>query len=390
MDNEMKTQTVERPGDNMALSLSGMEIDTIGEILNISMGSAATALSTMLGRKVNITTPDVTVIKSSELRLHNLEPAIGIEIEYIMGLSGNNLLVMRSRDIKAIVNLLLDGMGEGDDSDKLDEIHISAVSEIMNQMMGSSSTALSSFLGKRIDISTPKQFDIETKLQELSNYSDENIVSVMFSLEVEGLLNSEFLTMMPIEFTKNLVKSALSFADIEEVREAGAVKAEPHYPPAPVKQAVKEDEVKRAEAKKAEANREKANKEKANREKECQLKNTYESPKAAPVSVTPLKFQVFEDENANEEEEAQQDNFNLILGVPLDVSVEIGRTKMSVKNILDVRPNSIVELDKQAGDPVDVIVNGQLIAKGDVVVIDDNFGVRIVEILNKKGISGSL
>ncbi|MDD4799124.1 MAG: flagellar motor switch phosphatase FliY [Clostridia bacterium] len=384
MDNEMMSQTIEIPDDNTVLSLSSIEADTIGEILNISMGSAATAISTMLGRKVNITTPNVKVIKSSELSLHNLEPAIGIEIEYVVGLSGNNLLVMKCRDIKAIVNLLLEEMDEDEDGCELDEIHISAVSEIMNQMMGASSTALSSFLGKRIEISTPKLFDTENKMQEISNASEEKIVRVCFSLEVEDLLSSEFLTIMPIEFTKVLVKSALSFDEIEEAPVAKAVEAEPKSPPAPVKQTLKEDEINRAEAKKADTNKEKI-------KKEHQQKNTNEPPKAAQVSVTPLKFQVFEDDKANEEEEeAQHDNFNLILGVPLEVSVEIGKAKMSVKNVLDVRPGSIVELDKQAGDPVDVIVNGQLIAKGDVVVIDDNFGVRIVEILNNKGFSGSL
>lgn len=369
MDNEILTETTPYPENEMTLSLNNMEIDTIGEILNISMGSAATAVSTLLGRKVSITTPTVSVVKSTELSLENLEPAIGIEIEYIEGLSGKNLLVMRSKDIKAIVNLLLSDIEETDD-EELDEIHISAVSEIMNQMMGASSTALSSFLGKSINISTPKQFNTATKLAEIgSGNNPPNIVTVRFMLEVEGLINSEFVTIMTTEFTKELVKKALNFDDLEEVVKTPEKPEIAPVLPLPTT-----------------GSAEKPLPDKTTPESGSDSFNS--SAKAPPVSVKPLKLQVFEDDKFfDEEPETSNDNFNLILGVPLDVTVEIGRTKMPVKNILDIRPGSIVELDRQAGDPVDVIVNGQLIAKGDVVVIDDNFGVRIVEILSKKEIS---
>ncbi len=366
MGKEMITQSKqELDGLTATLSLNSMEIDTIGEILNISMGSAATSVSTLLGRQVRITTPTVSVVSAGQLQLSNLEPALGIEIQYVDGLSGNNLMVMKRKDIKTIVNLLLADM---DDGDELSEIHISAMSEIMNQMMGASCTALSGFLGKSINISTPTQFDITEKIEELNGSSDQpNIVCVKFTLEVEDLLNSEFMTIMPIDFTKELVKSTLSFNDIGD--SAPAIKEDSVADKKPVKKATVPDE------------------KIAKKEEKKQEPRPSAKAVAAPVSVKPVIFQSFDDEvKEDEDDEEANDNFNLILGVPLEVSVEIGRTKMSVKNILDIRQGSIMELDRQAGDPVDVIVNGQLLAKGDIVIIDDNFGVRIVEILSKANI----
>lgn len=347
------------------LSLNSIEIDTIGEILNISMGAAATSVSTLLGKQVSITTPTVAVVATGQLQLSNMEPALGIEIRYSEGLSGNNLMVMKRKDVKTIVNLLLADIDEGEE---LSEIHISAMSEIMNQMMGASCTALSGFLGKRINISTPTQFEVAEKIAEMS--SDQNqpdIVSVKFTLEVEDLLNSEFMTIMPIDFTKELVKNTLSFNDIGDTT---PVKKDEPY------------EDKKTSSKSTATVEKTAKKEAKKQESPSSAKAA-----AAPVSVKPVIFQSFDEESPEEEaDEENKDNFNLILGVPLEVTVEIGRTKMSVKNILDIRQGSIMELDRQAGDPVDVIVNGQLIAKGDIVIIDDNFGVRIVEILSSANI----
>ena len=353
-------------------NLDTMEIDTIGEILNISMGSAATALSTLLSRTVHITTPTVSVIKSTELELNQYDPAIGIEIEYIAGLSGTNLLVMKRKDIKVIVDLLI-GMDESDDA-ALDEMQISAVSEIMNQMMGASATALSNFLGKVINISTPKQFDIGHKLEEMSNPQYTMLVSVKFMLEVEDLLHSEFVTIMDVAFTKKLVRNALNF---DGSQESPALEEQNDPAPLPVQhpitQTVSQPIQETLLAPEAKAKRE----------------DTKPNKKPAPVAINvkPVRLQSFDDESPAPENGEEADNFQLIMGVPLDITVEIGRTKMPVKNILEVRQGSIIELDRQAGDPVDVIVNGQLIAKGDVVIVDDNFGVRITEILSKKDLS---
>lgn len=347
--------------------LDSMEIDTVGEILNISMGSAATALSTLLSRKVSITTPDVQVIPAQDLRFENLEPAIGIEIQYIDGLTGYSLLVMKRRDIKAIVNLILPDMDESDEA-LLDEFHVSAVSEIMNQMMGASATALASFLGKSINISTPNPFDIDEKRAEIGDSFDHpEIVTVCFTLEIEDLLKSEFMTVLSLDFTKELVQNALGLGDAEEAP-----------PPAPQKP---------APAQKPKQKPDQA----ARKNGATSARDAATDKQAELVNVMPVKLPSFDEEPcAGAGNKEGGDNFDLIMGVPLDISVEIGRTKMPVKNILEVRQGSIVELDRQAGDPVDIIVNGQLIAKGDVVIVDDNFGVRITDILSPKDLSSRL
>lgn len=351
--------------------LNADEKDAIGEILNISMGAAATAVSIMLNRKVNITTPNVRVVRGSDFSYNEIEPAVGIEIEYVQGLHGSNIMIMNIKDVKKIVSLLSPGDdGETEDDAELDEIHISALGEIMNQMMGSSSTALASFLNRSINISTPKPFELVNLKGKLSGSDDEYIVSVGFRLQVENLLDSEFITVMPIEFTKELVKNASA------IEETASGQSE-----APVQEQMREvtghtqvpgvaymedfaDNKAHAPKKKAVAPKIKEQKEQKN------------------ISVTPLQFGTLNGVEENEDT-PDQVNLGLVMGVELNVTVEIGRTKKQVKDILALRQGSIVELDKQAGEPVDVVVNGQLIARGDVVVIDDNFGVRITEIVSR-------
>ena len=378
--------------ENFKNPLNSIEIDTIGEILNISMGSAATSVSTLLGRKVNITTPVVSVVKTNELEFENLEPAIGIEIEYIEGLSGSNLMFMKRTDIKLIVDLLISGMDDVSE-EEMREMELSAISEIMNQMMGASSTALASFFGKSINISTPKPFDPINILEKIEqSYNQDTVVCVKFILEVEDLLQSEFLTVMTIDFTKEIVNNALNFDEAEmnvseEKQQGDNNRMEPQSAQMSVSKTVND-------AKKEE----RPVKKEAPPPPPPQTPPPSARPQPTPqpqpvqqqVNVRPLKLRSFDEEYEDDRmSEEEKDNFNLILDVPLGVTVEIGKTSMMVKNVLQLRQGSIVELDKQAGDPVDVIVNGKLIARGDVVIIDDNFGVRITEIVTSKEISKS-
>jgi len=335
--------------------LNSLERDTIGEILNISMGAAATAISTMLDLKVEITTPVVSLISAGEFECKSLEPAIGTEIEYVEGLSGSNIMVMKQRDIRAIVNVLLGEDSDIDSGEPLDEMHLSAAGEIMNQMMGASSTALTSFLEKSINISTPSQFDVSKISQKIGSAPDDCIVTVRFLLKIDSLLASEFVTVMPMGFTKDLVASALGAEEQTPAAQELPIPAAPALKPAA-----------------------------------APMPKPPESPKpkpvthpSAPVNVQPVRLQDFgaEQESGGELDTA---NLGLVMGVPLEVSAEIGRTRMSVKEILEIRQGSLIELDRQAGDPADILVNGQLIARGDIVIIDDDFGVRITEILSDR------
>lgn len=336
-------------------TLSSIEKDTIGEIMNISMGSAATAISTMLARKVSITTPEVVLADIGKYEFEIYEPSVCTEIKYINGLDGTNLMIMKLSDIKSIVNILIGSVLSDDEG--LDEMHLSAIGEIMNQMMGSSSTALSGFLGKRISISIPDVYELEKIYENISKTGLGKVVIVKFRFKIEDVFDSEFVSLLPINFSKELVEMALNATkpDTEKNKET---KKTP-------KQAVQEIQ-----------------------------DNTESAVSKQQVNVKPLKLSDFEEESLeggsiNEDAEKDireysQPSFNLIMDVPLEVTVEIGHARKQVKEILELRQGSIIELDKQAGDPVDIIVNGRLLARGDVVVVDDNFGVRITEIISNK------
>lgn len=370
-----KAKQAAQAGAGEPEGLTSIEKDTIGEILNISMGAGATAISTLLGMSVSITTPIVTMVKTREFEVHSMEPAIGIEIQYIEGLDGSNLLVMKSKDIRAIVSQILSD-DSGDENEELNEMHMSAISEIMNQMMGASSTALSTFLGNSINISTPSEFDIQEINDKLEDSgAKENVVSVRFLLHIENLLDSEFITVMPLEFTKSLVSKAMNMGDAASAPAAPAPQPAqaPPAPPAPTPAAAPIPAPIAAPIP--------APAPQAPPVPKAAPVMAPPAPRPAPINVQPMQLTNFDDGPAPGDG-SSPDNFDLIMDVPLDLSVEIGRTKMQVKNILELRQGSIVELDKQAGDPVDIFVNGRIIAKGDVVIINDNFGMRITEIIS--------
>jgi len=372
--------------------LSMVETDTIGEILNISMGAAATAVSVLLNKKVSITTPVVKIIKNSEFEFKELEPAVGVEINYIKGLSGSNLMIMSLADVKAIVCSLL-GTSEITEGDEIDEMQMSALGEVMNQMMGSASTAMATFFNKSVSISPPRIFEPK----EINNHSiakeNDTVVTVSFKFVVDDIIDSHFITVLPIDFTKELVLNAMSFNGSEP---SSNKESETEYEnvvghkqiPKPIfdqdKPADNPEKNNKPKNNKKSPNNKKLTKEKNsspiyNREESMENNENLQKN----ISVKKVDFSSF-DENGSESEAAEQVNLDLVMGVELCVTVELGRTKRLVKDVLNITKGSIIELDKQAGEPVDIIVNGQLIAKGDVVVIDDNFGVRITKVITNK------
>jgi flagellar motor switch protein FliN/FliY len=310
-------------------------------------------------------------------------------------------MIMRVQDVKAIVELLL-GDDQGEDSGEgLDEIHVSALGEVMNQMMGASCTALASFLDRNIDISPPTPFEITDISQKLLDAKQQDyIVTVGFKLMIEGLVDSEFVTVMPVPFAKELVKNAMVEAGAIEVQSEMQSEVQSEVQPEVKKEEQTIPQVTghtQIPAPVHEADFQPPQPKPAPRPAPAPAPAPayapapaptagYSAPKMPPpkdVVVKPLQFGSFDSGEAASEE-MDQVNLGLVMGVDLNVTVEIGRTKKQVKEILSLRQGSIVELDKQAGDPVDIVVNGKLIARGDVVVIDDNFGVRVTEIVNSK------
>ena len=353
-----------------------IQADAVGEILNISMGSAATAVSELLNSKVWITTPKVEVKKVKELGYKNLEPAICVKIIYVSGITGVNLMILKQDDVQMILNQLIGMPLELSPDFKFDEMNISAVAEVMNQMMGASATAFSDMLGVPIDISTPTPYIMDN--EGLSDYSDmdseETVVAVTFNLTVDGILNSEFMSVLSLDLAKNLANKMLDSAGEGTAQEEEAAQNPPvadSVPPTSAQENLGQN---------MEVNSMHNQMPYQAPQNEAVRQNVYTQP---PVNIQTAQFQSFDSQSTHLSSE-QQDNLQLLMDVPLQISVEIGTARRKVKDILEFTQGTIIELERQAGAPVDIIVNGNLIARGDVVVIDDNFAVRITEIVKSK------
>ena len=454
-------------------TLSNMEIDAVGEILNISLGASATAVSTMLDTRVDITTPVVKVKHKDEFEFASIEPEVGVQIGYVEGLDGNNIMLLKRIDVKVIVELLM-GMEIPDDQFELDEMNISAICEVMNQMMGASATALSELLSRRVDISTPVSFEVESPEQFKEKYFAENdqMVVIRFNLMIADKMESEFLNLMPISLAKDLVSGffpdgaaqedsapapapspqpqtadslgggeskMMSQEEIERMLQggAGSVASEPVSAPAPtasgsdggvMSQEAIEQMLKGTQG---DIPASTAQPQTAVQQQPVQPQTATQQPvqpaqsmQQAPVYVQPqmdptlmnnmmqmmdlmrqsleqqqqqiqqlkdastaprkLKVQAAAQPNLSDGSASSgilDENLDMMMDVPMELSVEIGRTTKMVKDILELNKGSLVVLDKLAGEQVDLYVNGQCIAKGDVVVVDDNFGLRIAEIV---------
>ncbi len=409
-------------------TFSPMVIDAIGEAMNISLGSSATAVSNMLDHRVDITTPSVQVINAEDFSLGRIEPAIGVEIKYVCGLEGSNIMMLKRSDVKAIVDILL-GTETPDEEFQLDELSISVVCEVMNQMMGAASTALSDLLGRMVNISTPESFE----LNDLDKVRDEHfpvktgpIVVVSFQLSIEGVVESEFMNVMSVELAKELVGGM--GLDMDGELESTASPSEPAPAPAPAPAASSGGTMSQEEIERMLAG--------GGAPEPAPVPGAAPAPAPAPAAAgqppayppagyppyppqaagqggypyppyppyymyppqpvqQPAEPKVINTQKPSMEplsaddrlSQEQKENLDLIMGVSLEVAVEIGRTRRKIQDIIAFSKGSLVVLDKLAGEPVDLLVNGQCIARGDVVVIDDNFGIRITEILQKPDIN---
>lgn len=388
------------------VEFSSYEIDAVGEILNISMGSAATAVSELLNAKVWITTPQVSVVKAADLNYDRLEPAICVKIVYVSGISGQNMMVLKQDDVQLILNQLMGNPLVVSPDFEFDEMNISAVSEVMNQMMGASATALSDLLGISVDISTPTPYLIEqTNFCQLAELDpDETIVAVTFNLSVDGVMNSEFMSVMSVDLAKSLSDKMIEkfHGDETEAQPAKQPAPAPAAQPAP---AAPQSAPAPAPQPAAPAPQPDPAQGMAQPQQPAPgaypyppqgqpaypgygYQNQYAAYGAYPPPVPPVNIQNAQLHQFDAMDFGlptdQQDNLKLLMGVPLEISVEIGTAKRKVKDILEFTQGTIIELERQAGAPVNVVVNGNLIARGDVVVIDDNFAVRITEIVKSK------
>ncbi|MDR7435770.1 MAG: flagellar motor switch phosphatase FliY [Armatimonadota bacterium] len=334
------------------VALTDQEVDTIGEVSNIAMGSAATALSTIVGRKVEITTPQVSTVNLDILKQGEEGACIAVQVVYTEGLEGVNLLLIRQRDAAVLVNLMMGGDGSNPPQD-LGELELSAISEAMNQMMGSASSAMATFFGTKVGITPPTMIPrlLDLDPQALPReFSGEPLVRIAFHLTVEGAIDSKIFQIMPVSFARRLAakshrqsQNLVSTATPSRGRETA-----PLIPPAEPSRASGQGRM------------------------EPTLEAETQVPVAQPAQFAPL---------VPKGGKNTMGNIDLLLDVVLQVTVELGRTHMPIKEILGLGPGAVIELDKLAGEPVDLYVNEKLFARGEVVVIEENFGVRITEIV---------
>lgn len=401
MDSETE-EDISETTDSDGGFLTDIEKDTVGEISNISMGTAATTLSSLVNQKVNISIPVVTYENWDNLVKSYDRPCVFLQIKYKEGLDGNNILILKDHDVKIIADLMMGGDGTNTDGE-LGELHLSAISEAMNQMMGSAATSLSSLLDMKIDISPPTAslIDLNEKLDDesIENFVSKGFVKNSFQMTIGDLVDSEIMQLFPVEFAKNLCASFDNLHNDEEVSNEAAsqsVSAAPQNNNSTMEIPVSHSEPQM-------------------QPDTYGMQNGYPGmpmqtmpmqgmsypgmqggypgmpmqtmpmqgipmqQMAQPeVNVQPAQFQAFASDLAAV---TQKENINLIMDVPLEVSVELGRTSKSIRDILEFAPGTIIELDKIAGEPIDVLVNGRYVAKGEVVVIEESFGIRVTEII---------
>ena len=353
------------------MTLTDAERDAVGEIANINMGTAATTLSTLLNNKVTITTPKVSYVTINEISAQYDKPCVFIHISYIDGISGNNVLILKEHDVKVITDLMMGGDGSNTEGE-LTELHLSAISEAMNQMMGSAATSLSSMLDKKVDISPPTAsvVDLNDSIDDVtvSSFLADELVQVSFTMQIGDLVDSQIMQLYPFDFARDLYQKFIGDAGLgqEEAQPEPAPAAQPQSTPDPMA-GVNMNSAAQAMPQQSQMQPDMA---------QQVMQQPYMMP-APNVNVQPAQFQPF---NAGVSPLMQQENIDLIMDVPLEVTVELGRSNKSIKEILDFSPGTIIELNKLAGEPVDVLVNGKFVAKGEVVVIEENFGIRITEL----------
>lgn len=357
-----------------------MEQDALGEIGNISFGSSATALSTLLNQKVEITTPNVSVIMKNQLVDEFPQPYVAIQVHYTEGFSGSNLLVIKQSDAAVIADLMLGGDGFNP-ATELNEIHVSAVQEAMNQMMGSAATSMSTVFSKRVDISPPT-----VEMMNLPNGEGENalpnvdqIVKISFRLTIGNLIDSNIMQLFSLDFAKGLVDDLMNHTDDSYQDDSSEYSDFTNHEPQTEQPTVSEYNGSYKNVDMApQPNHMNQESFSGYQNQHIGVDSHYQNN---PVQVQPASFAEFEPTYQMQAHEAK--NLNMLFDIPLEVTVELGKTNRSVKEILELTTGSIIELDKLAGEPVDILVNKRLVATGEVVVIDENFGVRVTDIISQ-------
>lgn len=366
--------------------LTDFEKDAVGEVANISMGASATTLFSIVNRKVNITTPVVKMATWKNVLEDYERPCVFILIKYTQGLDGSNILILKEHDVKIITDLMMGGDGSNTDGE-LGELHLSAISEAMNQMMGSSATSLSTMLGKMIDISPPEASLVDLTAfksgGDIADFLEGTFVKISFRMQIDELVDSTIMQLYPIEFAKEIYNTFI-LSQGGDPAPAEAAPA-PAPAPAPMPAAAPQPAPMPAAAPQMDMSQMQMMPQMDMSQMQMmpqmgmpQMQMMPQMAMQPNMNIQPVQFQNFA---GNYNPMQSQENIELIKDVPLEVTVELGRTSKSISEILDFAPGTIIELDKIAGEPIDILVNGKFVAKGEVVVIEESFGIRVTEII---------
>ncbi len=360
-----ETEPVNEPAEE----LSDLEKDLLGEVGNISMGTAATALSAVVGKPVNITTPTITLSTLDKLKKSFKTPNIVLDVQFVSGIVGGNLFIINIEDSAVIANLMMGGDGVVEPPNELSELEISAVQEAMNQMIGSAATSMATMFSREVNISPPISSVCDENSEEISTdiSADEEIVNVSFRMTIGDLVDSNIVQILPIATAKKIVSIMMGTEEDAPVSESTKASTEVKVVAEP-KEISMNNEVVANEIASKDTNRNENN-------YSVQGQGIVENHEE-PVNVKQASFGQLEEIRGAE----MPKNIDLILDVPLELSVELGRTKKNIRDILALTRGSLIELNKLAEEPVDIFINGKRIAHGEVVVVDENFGVKITEI----------
>ena len=353
--------------------IAGMDeqarMDLIGEVGNISMSQAATTLSSILNHRVSITTPRVTKVRFASLMEGIKTPKVATTVEYKEGVIGTNLMLLQVRDASIIADLMMGGPGNAKEDAEFGDLELSAVAEAMNQMIGSASTSMATMINRKVDILPPmvKLWGVPDNISYDGINPDSIVYRISFNLDVEGLIESEIMQIFTKEMVNDIAAAMMAdkatvVNDREVPAEEQPAPAAPQPEPAPAAAPTPQPQPQAQPQPQPQAAPQPA-----------------PQPKQQPVEVSQPSFQTLDDSHA----QVEGDNLDLLMDIPLNLSVVLGTSRKSVREILSFNTGSVIELEKLTDEPLDILLNGKLIAQGEVVVINDNFGVRITNILSQ-------
>lgn len=354
------------------------EKDALGEIGNISMGSAATTLSQLLNRRVLITSPEIIVASTQEFLGGFNVPFLIIKVEFIQGINGHNVLVIKLHDAMVMANLMMGGDGT-DLPDEISEMEISAAAEAMNQMIGTASTSLADLMNKSVNIAPPEANVIhESEIMDVKLPFTDPIVITSFKMNIEDLLDTRIMQILDLQGAREQARLLLqSFGMFSE---EPAAQEENHFEqdfmPESAEQLITDTDKSLEQG--AYSNEAGSDFDSILDQKFDQYYNQQASPTPPQPTPQPMSSRYPELENIDPEK------LNMLLDIPLRISVVLGRTKKSIKDVLSMTPGAIAELETLVDEPVDVLINGKLVAKGEVVVVNENFGVKITSIISQR------